>query len=133
MINYEGLAPNQKYVRIRKEDCDKQHLYATINLKALEAAMRRFSGRNANAFILWVYFARNRPNYGFALSSAAVEQATGIKRDAYNNAVKLLREGGYLKPVGNKDSRFYEFVELPPEQSATQIVKVAPPSRQKRV
>ena len=130
---YEGLAPNQKFVRIRKEPCDKLHLYATVNLKALEAAMRRFSGRNANAFILWMYFAQNRPNYGFALSSAAVEQATGIKRDAYNNAVRLLIEGGYLKPIGSKDSRLYEFVELPPEPLPYSVVKVAPPSRQKRV
>ena len=130
---YEGLAPNQKFVRIRKEPCDKLHLYATVNLKALEAAMRRFSGRNANAFILWMYFAQNRPNYGFALSSAAVEQATGIKRDAYNNAVRLLIEGGYLKPIGSKDSRLYEFVELPPEPLPYSVVNVAPPSRQKRV
>ena len=130
IFNPDGLAPNQKYIHIRKEPTDKQHHYTMINLEAMENAMRTFSGRNANAFILWCYFANNRPGYGFALSSAAVEQATGLKRDAYNHAMKLLQEGGYIKPTHVNDLRNYDFIERPPASvPAGAVVKVAPPHR----
>ena len=36
--------PNQKTIAITKEKCDKDHLYATINLEALQDAMIDLSG-----------------------------------------------------------------------------------------
>jgi len=129
IYNTDGLAPNQKYIRIHKEPTDKLHHYSMINIEAMEKAMQAFSGRNANAFILWCYFANNRPGYGFALSSAAVEQATGIKRDAYNHAMRLLMDGGYIKPSGIKDGRYYDFIERPPTFDPVHTIKIAPPHR----
>lgn len=124
-----GLAPNQKYIHIRKEPTDKQHHYSMINLDAMREAMRKYSGRNANAFILWCYFANNRPGYGFALSSAAVENATGLKRDAYNHAMALLMKDGHIKPTGIKDGRSYDFIERPPTVDPLRVVKIASPHR----
>lgn len=37
MSGYKTV-PNQKVVKVNKEQCDKQHLYATINLQAMESA-----------------------------------------------------------------------------------------------
>ena len=43
--------PNQKVVKINKEECDQTHLYAKINLAAMEAAAQNL---DAGAFKLWV-------------------------------------------------------------------------------
>ena len=110
-------APNQKQITIEgNEPCDKAHLYSAINLDAMEGAMKDFSGRNANAFILWCYFAKNRPGYSFALSSVDVFNQTGLKRDAYDNAVALLIGSGYLVPTPAKGRNTYDFHEIPPAQ-----------------
>lgn len=75
--------------------------------------MRDFSGRNANAFILWCYFAKNRPGFSFYLSSADVLKQTGLKIDAYNNAVALLIGSGYLTPTPEQGRNSYAFHEKP--------------------
>ena len=48
--------PNQKTVAVKKEICNKDNLYAAINLQALEAAAQCL---DAGAFKLWVYFSKN--------------------------------------------------------------------------
>ena len=103
-------APNQKRVSIHKEKCDKQHLYAVINLEALEAAARDLP---KNSFKLWVYLAKNNDGFELAMGNKAVFESFGIKKDAYDDAVEDLREKGYLVQVkGN----IYEFHEVPVEK-----------------
>lgn len=61
-------------------------------------------------FMLWYYFAENQNGYEFALSSKAVEAATGIKIKAYNSAITALIERGFLV---NTKGNYYVFHESP--------------------
>jgi hypothetical protein len=53
--NYKTV-PNQKVIKVVKEPTDRNHLYAAINLDAMNAAARDL---DAGAFKLWCYFAKN--------------------------------------------------------------------------
>ena len=99
--------PNQKQIRISKEVCNKDNLYATINFQAMESAALNL---DAGAFKLWIYFSKNQNGYEFALSSKAVEETFGIKIKQYNNAVAELIEKKYL--VNTKGNN-YIFNEIP--------------------
>lgn len=101
------IVPNQKQIRVSKETCDVNHLYARINLYAMEEAARTL---DAGAFKLWCYFSKNQNGYEFALSSKAVQEDFGIKIKQYNNAVKELEEKGFL--VNTKGNN-YIFNEIP--------------------
>jgi hypothetical protein len=70
--------PNQKVVKVNKEPCNKSNYYAAINLEAMEAAAQNL---DAACFKLWIYFAKNQNNYEFALSSKAVNDTFGMKKD----------------------------------------------------
>ncbi|MGN0106709.1 MAG: hypothetical protein ACI4A5_03295 [Hominilimicola sp.] len=85
--------PNQKKIKINKEICDSTNLYATINLDALNAAMKDLT--KIGTFKLWMYLSKNQDGYEFDLS--CVDCGTwGIKKDAYHNAVNELIDKGYL-------------------------------------
>lgn len=77
-MNNFKTSPNQKTITVEKEKCDKQHLYTTINLLALETAGAELK---AGAFKLWVYIAKNQNNFTFGLSNKAVAECFGIKKD----------------------------------------------------
>ena len=100
--------PNQKVVKINKEECDQTHLYAKINLAAMEAAAQNL---DAGAFKLWIYFSKNQDDYTFALSSKDVDNTFGMKKGQYDTAIKKLIEGGYL--TVKDDSNQYIFNEIP--------------------
>ena len=100
--------PNQKVVKVNKEECDTTHLYAKINLAAMEAAAQNL---DAAAFKLWVYFSKNQDDYLFALSSRDVENTFGMKKGQYDTAIKKLIEGGYL--IAEVGSNQYIFNEIP--------------------
>lgn len=107
-MQYEiKTVPNQKVVSIKKEKTDKQNYYAAINLQALELAARELQ---SGAFKLWIYFAKNQPNYTFGLSSKDAEENFGIKIKQYNNAIKELINKGYL--IKDKGINYY-FCEKP--------------------
>lgn len=103
--------PNQKIVTVNKEPCSKCKHYAMINIDAMERASRDL---RAGSFVLWCYFAKNQPGYQFALSNTAALESMGIKRDAYNNAVKELMEKRYLVHCSGN---YYQFNEIPSSQS----------------
>lgn len=86
--------PKQKVITINKSKCDKQNLYATINLNALHLAAQDLK---AGAFKLWTYFAQNQNNYSFALSNKDANDSFGIKKDQYDTAMKELADKGYLR------------------------------------
>ena len=106
MPNYKTV-PNQKAVKVNKEECNKQNLYAAINLEAMENAAQML---DAGAFKLWIYFAKNQNGYELALSSKDVQDVFGIKIKQYNNAVAELIEKGFL--VNTKGNN-YDFYEVP--------------------
>lgn len=85
--------PNQKVITVNKSICDKEHIYATCNLKANKIALKELS---ANAYKLYMYFALNQDNYTFALSYLDVYNITGMSEKTYHRTVKELIEKGYL-------------------------------------
>ena len=106
--NYNTV-PNQKIVKVQKAPADKSNLYSIINIEAAHNAMRDLAETKAG-FMLWYYFAENQNGYEFALSSKAVEAATGIKIKAYNSAIAAMVEKGYLV---NTKGNYYVFHEIP--------------------
>lgn len=102
--------PNQKVVKVNKELCNSQNLYAAINIAAMETAAQML---DAGAFKLWVYFAKNQNGYEFALSSKAVQDTFGMKIKQYNNAIDELKEKGYLVEQGGNCYTFNEVAVMP--------------------
>lgn len=99
--------PNQKKVKIaERTERDKDHLYATMNIDALSAAVRDLNG---SALKMWLYFNKNQKNYMFELSQKACDD-WGIKKDSYYNGIKELEAKGYLYPLheGSNIFCFYE-------------------------
>lgn len=104
------LVPNQKAITIHKEPCDntcKENYYAKINLVAMAQAALNL---DAGAFKLWIYFAKNQPGYQFALSKADVQESFGMKKTQYDNAIKELKDKGYL---AQDKGAYYSFYEAP--------------------
>lgn len=96
---------NQKTIKIQKEVCDENHLYAKINLEALQAAMIDLKGES---FKLWIYMSKNQSGYTFALSKVdAIKWGVGSK-SSYDRAVKELIEKGYLVETSKNHFNFYE-------------------------
>lgn len=121
---------NQKTVLVSKETCNKNNLYATINLKALNYAAGQLSG---DGFKMWVYFSKNQNGYEMELSSKHAEQTFSLSKRRYDNAIKELIEGGFLVD-SNIDQQavknswtFYEFPldeeeNKPLQQNNTRLV-----------
>ena len=103
-------APHQKIVRINKAECSSKEIYAKINKKAMYEAAKKLNGRKASAFIIWCYLASNQDGFELALSNTAVLDAVGVKTDAYDTAINILIEDGYLV---NQKGNIYNFYEIP--------------------
>ena len=101
--------PNQKIVQISpRTKRNSQNLFATMNLIALQQAMRDLKG---SSFKLWTYLNKNQDNYRFELSQKACAE-WGIKKDSYYSAVKDLIEKRYLVPL-TQESNIFCFYEMP--------------------
>lgn len=119
MANYKTV-PNQKIVKVDKEKCDKNNIYATINIEAMEQAARDLK---AGAFKLWVYFAKNQNGFEFALSNKDVLDTFGIKKDQYDSAVKELVANGYLIETSSNHFLFTEVVGKNHNENNSVVVK----------
>ena len=87
--------PNQRTITTKKEPCNKDNLYTSINLEALKKAMNILK---PTTFEMWLY-----------LSWCNFSAST------YQSAFKELIETGYL--VQSKSgSNHYDFYELPQEK-----------------
>lgn len=109
--------PNQKVIKVNKEKCDKQHLYAAINLDAMSKAMNDLTGEE---FKVWCFFAKNQNNYQFELSPKAIKEFAGTSDKTYQRSIKQLIEKDYLVQVkGN----IYCFYEVPYSQNDQVILQ----------
>lgn len=98
---------NQKTIKVQKEKCDSNNLYAMYNLEALQCASIDLKGE---AFKLWMYLGKNQNGYTFALSKVdAIKWGVGSK-SSYDRAVKELIEKGYLVETS---PNHYDFFEIP--------------------
>lgn len=109
--------PNQKKVKIaERTERDKDHLYATMNIDALSAAVRDLNG---SALKMWLYFNKNQKNYMFELSQKACDD-WGIKKDSYYNGIKELEAKGYLYPL-HEGSNIFCFYETARAENPNQL------------
>lgn len=104
---------NQNIVEVHKEPCNKDNLYATINLNAMQLAMKDLTPVQ---FQVWLYFAKNQAGYVFAVSPAAALNEFGIKKDSFQKAVVVLKEKKYLVPNPAKGKNYFLFHEIPEEE-----------------
>lgn len=103
--------PNQKTIKVNKEICDKQHLYAAINLEAMSKAMNDLSGEE---FKVWCYFAKNQNGYQFELSAKAVKEFAGTSEKTYQRSIQRMKDKGYLVQISGN---VYQFNEVPCSQN----------------
>lgn len=104
---------NQDIVTVTKEKCDKNNIYATININAMNMAAKDLTMAQ---FQVWLYFARNQAGYTFAVSPAAALNDMGIKKDTFQKAKLALKEKGYLIEDLAKGKNHWIFKELPEEE-----------------
>lgn len=105
--------PNQNVVEVHKEPCNKDNIYATINIEASQLAMKDLTPVQ---FQVWYYFAKNQAGYVFAVSPAAALAEFGIKKDSFQKAVAVLREKGYLVNNPAKGKNYWIFNEKPEDE-----------------
>lgn len=103
---------NQDVVEVHKEACNKDNIYATINIKAIQLAMKDLTPAQ---FQVWLYFAKNQAGYTFAVSPAAALDEFGIKKDTFQKAKQVLKEKGYLVENLAKGKNHWIFKEIPVE------------------
>lgn len=115
-------APNQRAITIQKQQSDKNHLYAIINLAAMDAAARTLT--SLAGIKLWMYLDKNQDNYKIeAFSAQGFCEWANVSRSAYNTAFEELRNKGYLK-LNEGTKTVFTFYERPKqEESATNAVK----------
>lgn len=101
--------PNQKIVQIGERTArNGRNLYATVNLDALQQAMKTLKGSSLK---MWLYLNKNQKDYALELSRAACLE-WGIKKDSYYDGIEELIEKGYLIR-NNEGSNLYTFYESP--------------------
>lgn len=98
--------PNQKKITIDKMPCNSHNKYAVINQQAMQKAMCQL--KTMGSIKLWLYLAKNQPDYKFDLSCAECGN-WGIKPDAFHAAVNELINKGFL--IHDKANE-YTFIEI---------------------
>lgn len=112
-------SPNQKTIKINKEECSRANIYAAINLEALQYAMIDLKGET---FKLWLYLSKNQDGYTFALSPVdAIKWGVG-SQSSYKRAVKELTAKGYLVETS---SNHFDFNELPKVEETIVTIRKA--------
>lgn len=104
---------NQNVVEVHKEPCDKNNIYAMINIEAIQLAVKDLTPVQLE---VWLYFAKNQAGYTFAVSPAAALQEFGIKKDSFQKAVQVLKEKKYLVNNPAKGKNYFIFHEIPEEE-----------------
>lgn len=112
--------PNQKIIQVQKAPCNKNNLYCTINLEALQQAMSELSGAG---LALWLYLSKNQNGYSLELSPADAT-SWGIKKSSFYRAIDELTKLGYIRYLKGNVFTFYENpspkMELIKSQNETQ-------------
>lgn len=91
---YIKTVPNQRIIKVNKAPTNRENLYTTNNLSAIDEAARRLG--SYGGFKLYIYLAKNQNNYTFALSSKDFMEWSGMGKQAYTTAFDELVNQGYL-------------------------------------
>ena len=99
---------NQRTITIKKELCDKEHLYTINNLEALEEALYRLQSKLG--IKLYLYLAKNQDKYRFDFFSSDFCKLCRCSLTGYNSAfAELVNEGYLIQKEGTKT--IYTFYE----------------------
>ena len=97
--------PNQKTIIIHKKKYLKNFLQ--VGIEEIQEVVSKY---NKSTVALYLYLCANADGYNLALSQVAFENAYGIKKSAYYDAIETLTKDGYLvKDKGNT----YNFYTTP--------------------
>ena len=91
-------------VEVYNEPCDENHPYFTVNVEAMFKAARNLSD---DAFVLWMYFAKNQNGSCVDLSPDDAAK-WGVKRSSFDRLMDELTKLGYIKDLGKDVFIFYE-------------------------
>lgn len=125
MDNKTKTVPNQRTITVSKSPTDRNNLYTTNNLAAIDEAALRLQSKGG--FKLYMYLAKNQDKYYFALSSAAFCAWSGLGIKAYNTAFEELKQEGYLiaKNDSTKNYIFYDKATIEKENDDIKHIEMA--------
>ena len=86
--------PNQKIIHINKNRYKANFLQVGI-----DEWQEAFKELKPSTFAIYLYLASNADGFDLALSQKAIENALGIKKTAYHNAIAELKEKGYIRTI----------------------------------
>ena len=96
--------PNQRVITILKTDTTREKHFAAIDMEALFEAM--YNLKSFCGFKLYMYLAKNKQNYIFALSSQDFMNCANCSKSAYTTAFNELVEKVYLIAKAGTETRF---------------------------
>lgn len=104
--------PNLRNITVNKLACNKNNLYTTNNLKALDRAASTL--KSVGGFKLYMYLAKNQDKYNLDLYSSDFFEWSSLSNCAYTTAFnELVAEGYLVQKEGTKD--IYYFYDYPCE------------------
>ena len=109
---------NQKVITTRSSAHNKNNVYATIGIEALQKAMQTLK---PNTFKVWCYMAKNQKNYTYALSCKEVCSFCNISKPTYLNCIQELIAVGYLVNKCGNQYEFYEDLAAPTQDIKANI------------
>ena len=110
-----NVVPNQKVIEIHKVHPKKGKI---LDIPTNRIAQNELS---AQAYVLYMDFVLNLPEYNEALSLEHILKTTTLSERGYYKAVKELIEKQYLVRKSHKDfSEFYHFYEKPQPKTQPQ-------------
>lgn len=111
-----AMYPNQNTIQIHrnevKDNYDKSNLYLKAYQSSLFQAMKTLSGAT---FKVYIYLLFNKNNYYLDFAPAHIAQEIGISADSARDALRRLKENGYLFERQDK-SHLYDFYEVQQEK-----------------
>lgn len=117
-----AMYPNQNTIQIHrnevKDNYDKSNLYLKAYQSSLFQAMKTLSGAT---FKVYIYLLFNKNNYYLDFAPAHIAQEIGISADSARDALRRLKENGYLFERPGKKN-LYDFYEVQQEKKTEQPV-----------
>ena len=117
--------PNQKVIHINKNKYTANFLQ--VGIDEWQTAFKKFT---PSAFAVYLYLASNADGFDLALSQKAIENALGIKKTAYHNAIEALKKEGYIEVLQGNIEVFHT---TPVRKCEPEIIKEKPKSAKTKV
>ena len=97
----------QRNIVVKKQKCDKENPYATINLLALDYVVN--DNLSAGGLKLWLFLVKNQDGFSMSMWQGNLDKF-GLPKSTYKRAWKELEEKGYIENIYGES---YIFKEVP--------------------